>query len=98
MGKHKILNEETGRFVLVSSRKGQQIKKSKDKCIYYSSPNGSKIVKKATSPPPAPIKLKKKLSEFNLATLKAMCGDVDLTKTGEKDAIVKKLYNYFKNK
>ena len=98
MGKHKVLNKETGRFVLVHTPKGQEIKNGKGKCVYYSSPNATKIVKKATSPPPAPIKLKKKLSEFNLATLKAMCGDVDLTKTGEKDAIVKKLYNYFKNK
>ena len=43
------------------------------------------------------MKLKEKLNEFNLVTLKAMCGDVELTKTGDKDAIVKKLYDCFKN-
>ena len=97
MGKHKVLNKETGCFVLVNTPKGQEIKNGKSKCVYYSSPNANKIVKKATSPPPAPMKLKKKLNEFNLVTLKAMCSDVELTKTGDKDAIVKKLYDCFKN-
>ena len=92
MSKHKVLNKDTGRLVLVSTPKGQEIKKGKSKCVYYSSPNAT--IAKATSPPQ--IKLKKKLGNFNLATLKAMCGYIDLTKTGYKDAIVKKLYKYFK--